>query len=229
MEVRLFCNTRTAFPETDKVSFVVQVEQPVNFELKLRKPEWLKGPASATINDKPNELSEDRMHWMTIQRTWYSGDRLQIQMQMSPMVRPLLSGHSKHFAVSVGPVVLAAKADNNPSALIDPANLEKCLLPVSSGPLAYRVADAQDVALKPFYQFAPGEKYFMYLTHQRSADRAVPTLRARLDNQARTACWKGGQGEASTDPQPNLKSVRCAGHRPRLFFRAQWAGILPVR
>ncbi len=168
---------RTAFPEIDKVSFVVQLEQPVNFELKLRKPEWLKGPAAATINDKPIELSEDKMHWMTIQRTWNSGDRLQIQLQMSPMVRPLPSGHSKHFAVSVGPVVLAAKSDNNPSAFIDPANLEKCLFPVSSGPLAYRVADAQDVILKPFYQFALGEKYFMYLTDQRSAKTTEPVLR----------------------------------------------------
>jgi hypothetical protein len=156
----------TAFPENDSVTFIVQVEQPSEFALKLRKPSWLANQAAATINNKAIELSEDKLHWLSVQRLWHSGDRLQIHFRMSPVVRRFLSGQSKHYAVSVGPVVLAAKAEKNPSTLIDSANLEKSMEPVAKEPMTYKLAGATDVILKPFYQFRPGEKYFLYFASQ---------------------------------------------------------------
>ena len=76
--------------------------------------------------------------------------------------------------MSVGPVVLAAKAGNNPSGSIDPTNVEKSFRPVPSEPLTCGAAGAPNVVLKPFYHFAAGEKYFMYLTGQPPATAPGP-------------------------------------------------------
>jgi DUF1680 family protein len=153
----------TNFPEAPKVSFIVQCDQPAQFTLKLRKPGWLVSPVVALLNGAPVELATDKLHWFTIQRTWQSGDRLEIRFPMSPAVRQLHSERPRHFAVSVGPVVLAAAADRNPSAMQTPDQFVQSLQPVPSEPLTYRVAGAPKVILKPFYKFSAGEQYFLYM------------------------------------------------------------------
>jgi uncharacterized protein len=153
----------TNFPEQPKVSFIVQCDQPAQFALKLRKPGWLASPVVALLNDTPVELVEDKLHWLTIQRGWNSGDRLEVRLPMSLAVRQLRSERPRHFAVSVGPVVLAAAADHNPSAMQTPDQFVQSLQRVPSEPLTYRVASAPKVILKPFYKFSAGEQYFLYM------------------------------------------------------------------
>jgi hypothetical protein len=63
-----------------------------------------------------------------------------------------------------GPVVLAVRpADGNPSRQIDFARLNETLKPVPGQPLNYRTGKDGALLVRPFYQFAAGETYYLYL------------------------------------------------------------------
>ena len=81
----------TRFPEEDTIRFSFTCEKPVRFKLKLRKPYWC---------DVPEEA-------LTFDRTWKTGDTLEVRLPMKLHFEPLPHSDGKIVAAMYGPMVLA--------------------------------------------------------------------------------------------------------------------------
>jgi DUF1680 family protein len=98
----------TAFPDAESTQLSLELEKPQEFALELRHPVWLDGPMKISLNGRDWPSSSKPSSYFRIQRTWKSGDRLQIALPMQTRVEPLPDG-SDYVAILHGPIVLAAK------------------------------------------------------------------------------------------------------------------------
>jgi DUF1680 family protein len=97
----------TAFPDVGSTRLSLQLEQPREFTLRLRCPEWLAGPMKIHLNGREWPSSAKPASFVSIARTWSDGDRLDVALPMRPRLEPLPDG-SDHVAILQGPIVLAA-------------------------------------------------------------------------------------------------------------------------
>ena len=159
------CLTQTTdFPESDRVRFTLALSRPAEFGIKIRVPAWLAGPMSAKINGRKAKLETDGKHWAILRRPWKDGDEIALQLPLKLWVSPLVPDRPTPTAALVGPVVLAFEA---PSARalrsLDPARLERVLVPVKRRSLDFRVASNPAIRVLPFYAVPADERYFIYL------------------------------------------------------------------
>ena len=153
----------TRFPVGETTEFTVTVDQPAEFELKLRNPSWLAAPMSATINGQPCTLPVDSLHWATVRRTWKTGDQLTINLPMQLEASSFDAPRPYPAAISYGPVVLAFQATNaSVLARIDLQHPVQSLRPVAGQPLTWQLADDASVRARPFYTYGEGAPYFLY-------------------------------------------------------------------
>ncbi len=163
---------RTRFPEEEATELTVSVARPREFGIAVRVPGWLAKPMSATVNGKPVALTVGADHWARVRRTWANGDRLRVELPMAFSLSRIDPAKKHPAAILRGPVVLAVRpADGNPSSQIDTAHLAQALKPVPGQPLNYRAGKDDALLVRPFYQFAAGEPYFMYLDPERNCVR----------------------------------------------------------
>ena len=75
----------TAYPFGGVIHFTVNPAVPFEFPLSLRIPAWAGGETTISVNGKPwvSPASED---FARIQRTWRSGDRVELTLPMQPRV-----------------------------------------------------------------------------------------------------------------------------------------------
>jgi hypothetical protein len=178
---------QTDFPYQDTVSFTVTRGNAVDVSVRIRKPSWLSGPVSLTLNGEKIHPKEEN-GYMMINRTWYEGDELKFVV---PKAIHLYHNKEHHHQVvyMYGPLALAAVLgrDNYPETdivgdhqlynhhpLIDvpplisdkqPSELIHCVdkltLTFQSEPVAGK---AQDVFIfKPFFM-VHHERYALYVT-----------------------------------------------------------------
>lgn len=102
----------TAFPDVESTHLSLQLEQPRQFVLRLRCPEWLAGPMKLRLNGRDWPSSSQPGSFISIERTWNDGDRLDALLPMRTRVEPLPDG-SEHVALLHGPIVLAAKTGSD--------------------------------------------------------------------------------------------------------------------
>jgi DUF1680 family protein len=102
---------QTAFPESDKSVLTITEGKPSRFELKLRYPSWVApGMMQLKINGKSVVVSSDPGHYVSLNRVWKKGDRLEIVLPMQTRTEQLPDG-SNYVAVMHGPILLAARTD----------------------------------------------------------------------------------------------------------------------
>ena len=94
---------RTDYPFDDEIRFVVSVDEPVQFPLHLRIPEWTDGRAAVHLNG--SEWSTPRSGQVVrVSRTWRGGDELRLQL---PMAVGASRWHEEAATVERGPLVYA--------------------------------------------------------------------------------------------------------------------------
>ncbi|HLK69480.1 MAG TPA: beta-L-arabinofuranosidase domain-containing protein [Bryobacteraceae bacterium] len=93
------------FPEKQSTSFVITANAPTPMALRLRIPEWLNG-GTVKINGKPLEVSATPGSYLTINRTWHSKDRVEMDLPMQLRVETM-PDDPKTQAFLYGPLVLA--------------------------------------------------------------------------------------------------------------------------
>ncbi|MBN2581352.1 MAG: glycoside hydrolase family 127 protein [Pirellulales bacterium] len=163
----------TRFPEAPRTEFLLETERPVEFGLKIRKPQWLSGPMTAQVNGKPADLKTSASDWCGIHRQWKSGDQLTVDLPMRLWDCPLVPGSDYPTAILYGPVVLAARApDAGFVNKIDLKHLDRSLTPVDGEALTWRLTPDPTVLLRPFYTYKEGEGYYLYLDP--AAARYIP-------------------------------------------------------
>ncbi|GGF22148.1 glycosyl hydrolase [Echinicola rosea] len=169
------------FPEEQGSTFTFDLKKSQKMAVKLRYPSWVeKGALAVSVNDRPIEVEAAPSSYVTIDRKWKDGDRLEVKLPMNMQWEQLPDG-SDWGAFVYGPIVLAATegTDNMPGLFADDSRMghvaagkmiplaetpvlvsegtrpEDLALP-SSSPMQFELAsvDADENAytLRPFYQ-----------------------------------------------------------------------------
>jgi hypothetical protein len=152
----------TRFPEEPRTQLTLDLARPAAFGLRIRCPEWLAGPITATVNGKAVAAECHAQHWAAIDRTWSPGDRLVVELPMR-LRTVSFPGRRYPAALLFGPVALAVRAPTAGFAeKIDLERPERSLTPACGESLTWRLAEDPAVLVRPFYAYKEGEPYFLY-------------------------------------------------------------------
>lgn len=169
----------TEFPASEVVNFTIEASSETEFGIRFRKPTWLAGEATASVNGAKVDLTELGTGWLAIDGKWKSGDEIELTLPMELYLSQMLPDKEYPCAIMYGPVVLAVEGrykNNNPANFIDLDNLKESLKPVPGKPLHFSIPDSgdpgqDDLEVKPFYEYDLGEFYYMYLDIEYSKKR----------------------------------------------------------
>ena len=155
---------RTSFPADDRIELEVACAAPVTFGLRVRVPRWLQAGITASVGGAPVRGEVDALHWWRTNREWRPGERLTLRLPVRLCTAPLLRDQATPAAILAGPVVLAVRSTGAPPhGRIDLTRLGDVLEPSPGEALSFHVRGAPDLLLRPFYAFAEGEPYWVYL------------------------------------------------------------------
>jgi uncharacterized protein len=150
----------TKFPEQPSTSLVVGVDQPLHLSLRLRIPGWLESGASVKLNGKALEISASSAGYLTLSRTWNTGDRIEMELPMRLRMEAM-PDDAKLQAVLYGPLVLAGDLGSDglteemivgpmgpkiENASVDAPPLNPANIQPAAKPLTFRT---KDVTLAP--------------------------------------------------------------------------------
>lgn len=80
-----------------------------NFKLLIRHPFWVKSDEyKITINGEPVQQSSQAESYISINRTWSSGDKVEVSLPMQASFEQM-PNVPKYIAISYGPILLGAK------------------------------------------------------------------------------------------------------------------------
>jgi hypothetical protein len=96
----------TKFPESANTTLTITADRPVPIAIRLRIPEWIASTPSVKLNGKMLEASAGPGSYLTLTRTWKSGDRVEMQLPMQLHIEKMPDDPTVQ-AVMYGPVVLA--------------------------------------------------------------------------------------------------------------------------
>ncbi|MXV50091.1 glycosyl hydrolase [Pedobacter sp. HMF7647] len=99
------------FPEEERTMLRVESASGSTVNLKIRYPSWVKnGALKILVNGKLFSFKASASEWITLQRNWKKGDKIDIQLPMHNTIDQLPDGLN-FVAILHGPIVLAAKTD----------------------------------------------------------------------------------------------------------------------
>ncbi|WP_245553414.1 glycoside hydrolase family 127 protein [Echinicola vietnamensis] len=169
------------FPEEPQSVFTFEMDKARKMPVKLRYPSWVaEGALQVSVNGRPFEVNASPSSYITINRKWKDGDRLEVKLPMEMQWEQLPDG-SDWGAFVYGPIVLAAMegSDDMPGLFADDSRMGHVasgrMIPLSetpvllaegtrpadlavpsSHPLQFELAavDAREnsFTLRPFYQ-----------------------------------------------------------------------------
>jgi DUF1680 family protein len=122
-------DVKTDYPWNGKVTFKPQVQNPSQFQLRLRVPGWCRDAAVSVNKHKVAEPRTER-GYVVLDRTWRKGDVVELNLAM-PVERIAANPHVKEdlnqFAIQRGPLVYCLEACDQTaplSSLYLPPNAE---------------------------------------------------------------------------------------------------------
>lgn len=178
----------TRFPENGLSTLSIETTKPVSLNIYLRYPSWATAGAAVKINGKNIPIKQKPGSYITLNRTWRQGDRIEINFPMT--LRAVTAGNdSNKIAFAYGPTVLAGvmgtkgfvqpEPFSNPQLYNDyytynynvPDNIVKSthtdlqhlndhIQPVAGAPLTFKIIK-EGTILKPLYDIHH-ERYVVY-------------------------------------------------------------------
>jgi uncharacterized protein len=156
----------TGYPEEQKTRLEFTCEKPVKLTLQLRYPYWAEKGMEITINGKSQKINSLPGSFVSLSRTWKTGDVAEIQFPFSLRLETM-PDDTNRVAVMYGPLVLAGDlGPENDPGVQDPLYVPvlmtkerdplKWLAPVEGETNQFFTRDVgrpRDVMLKPFYAF----------------------------------------------------------------------------
>jgi len=176
-EKGLTVKQETSYPEAETTRLIITSVKPTPLSLKLRYPSWTSG-LTVKVSGKAQHIAAAPGSYVTINRTWRSGDVVDVRLPMALRVEALPNTQDKQ-AIFYGPVLLAgalgtsgmdklpdidtnqAPYDNLPalpvSSLVAPAGqfLSQIKPVAGSVPLTFQTAGLgkpDDITLIPIYR-----------------------------------------------------------------------------
>jgi DUF1680 family protein len=98
----------TKFPEEQGTTLTFKTQGPVKMPLHIRVPYWATQGVTISVNGKKQDVGAQPSSYMTLNRTWNDGDKIQVALPMSLHVAPI-PGDSTLRAAMYGPLVLAGR------------------------------------------------------------------------------------------------------------------------
>jgi DUF1680 family protein len=161
----------TDFPEGETASLHLTVEAPKRFTLALRRPGWAGRDFAVRVNGRPVEALPAAGSWVELDRTWRSGDVVELILPKSLHLEPLPDAPER-VAIMWGPLVLAgdlgpeqrgrrtgsetgAAAPETPVFVTAEPDVRRWLLPIADLPGTFRttgVGLAEEITFVPFYR-----------------------------------------------------------------------------
>jgi DUF1680 family protein len=100
----------TRFPQEDRIRLTVDAKAPSVFTLRLRVPYWADG-GSVSINGTPVPVFSSPSSYLSMTRTWKSGDVVELTLPMR-LHRSHMPDDRSVQAVMYGPLVLAGRLES---------------------------------------------------------------------------------------------------------------------
>jgi len=97
----------TRYPFTGDVKLTIRLKELTSFKVYLRLPGWCKN-WKIRVNDLPQQISPDISGYLVIERSWSSGDQIELQLEMPVNILVDDMGNNGRVAITRGPLVYAA-------------------------------------------------------------------------------------------------------------------------
>ena len=97
---------QTRFPEEASTSLTVEADRPIHLALRLRVPSWLRSGPPVKLNGKLLDAAASPGSYLTLARTWKTGDRVEMELPMHLRVEAMPDEPDTQ-AFLYGPLVLA--------------------------------------------------------------------------------------------------------------------------
>jgi Uncharacterized protein conserved in bacteria len=105
---KLTLRQETTFPREPRTRFDIRLAAPARFALNLRVPAWIGPDARVRLNGKTLDVFASPGSYLTLQREWHDGDRVELELPMQ-LHSVALPGDDSLRAMLYGPLVLAAR------------------------------------------------------------------------------------------------------------------------
>jgi uncharacterized protein len=149
-----------SFPLDDRVILEITTPRSVSCTLRIRIPGWTRDPV-ILVNGKTIFHSVQSGTFAIIHRKWSSGDRIDVRLPRKLRLQPVDDQHPNTVALTCGPLVLFAIADDTPK--VTRAQL-LAAVQQSPGSSEWRATTTEgSVRLAPFWAIKD-EQYFTYLS-----------------------------------------------------------------
>ncbi|MCH1920707.1 glycoside hydrolase family 127 protein [Shewanella sp. A3A] len=111
-EQGLSVTQNTHFPDQNAMSLTIDKASGQGKQaISIRVPAWMNGVApQLMLNGKVVKAEQRRAGYLTLERSWQAGDKLEFSFGVQPTLEQLPDG-SNYYSVLYGPVVLASKVE----------------------------------------------------------------------------------------------------------------------
>ena len=150
----------TRYPKDNTSLFEFTLARPESFTVYVRIPAWAGAKTRVTVNGKAAENPVIPGKFLAVQRSWKSGDRMELEVEMPLRLEAIDDQNQNNVALMRGPVALFA-VGNIPARLSRAHLLAAAISPQSSDDWVVRT-DGGDVTMRPF-SVIMSEDYRLYL------------------------------------------------------------------
>jgi uncharacterized protein len=164
----------TRYPDEATSRLVLTADKPVELSVKIRRPYWAVSGFEIRVNGDRSTDASTPGSFVTISRTWKSGDKIEIAMPFTTRTEGF-KDNPHRFAFLDGPLVLSAEVDAAtplPAVLTDGGQALRSLKPISGRPSVFtgsfdvfrvigQESDRQ-IMFEPFYKMHGERRYVVY-------------------------------------------------------------------
>ncbi|MBN1974742.1 MAG: glycoside hydrolase family 127 protein [Sedimentisphaerales bacterium] len=175
----------TDFPEKDSTTLTVQTKKSKELDIRIRIPYWATQGAIVKINSEPLNVTSKSGSYLSVNRKWKNGDKIEITLPMS-LHKLSLPGDESQVAMMYGPLVLAGQLGSdgltsqnvhttqnwyrfreNQTGKASPLtvtsdNINDWIKPVDGKPLTFKtIGQSDEITIIPFHKIFM-QKYIVY-------------------------------------------------------------------
>ncbi len=186
-EKGLTVRQETQFPDSDTSTLVFNCAAPARLALNIRHPAWAE-TMTVRVNGKKQKITGSPGSYISLQRTWQSGDRVEMTLPMRLHSEPL-PGDSNTVAFLYGPLVLAGElgVENLPADGQKARDqLQFARMPVLTAPTFAGPADRVVARIKPVKNI----RLMFRLREAKSAQEITLVPLHQLHHQRYAVYWK---------------------------------------
>jgi DUF1680 family protein len=162
----------TKFPQEPGTTLTVTADRPAQVAVRLRIPDWVASAPTVKINGRVLEATASGGSYLSITRSWKTGDRIEISLPMKLRVEAMADDPTLQ-AFLYGPIVLAG--DLGSDGLTDA---------MQTGPNAPRIRQAPALEIPEFTEMGadpaiwikPADKALSFRTNGQKTDVAMSPI-----------------------------------------------------